>query len=355
MSYSKKEVQRAGEALQNDELWRDDNAKFKFSMQVLSDWRSKHEKSLDQVTENLKLVSSKVDKKSIVVKRLKRAPSIISKLQRFKSMKLRNMQDIAGCRSILENTKSVYKVKRELKRRNNFKSKDYIKTPKEDGYRGIHLVGKYLNETDGCIYPVEIQLRSRIQHSWATAVEIVDLFTNQALKSNDGQRKWLDFFKYISHEFSKLENVNNIPIKDSHMKAMRLTQELDVFKRFEAYAGSLQIFDEHAKKIDDGYNLITIYLNSRKVEVTSFPAERFEYATQAYLKKEKAAAQNTDLMVALVSSHTIENLKEAYPNYFADSAMFVYYLKEVSSKFVTSLPKNTVVDLVSRIITRAGL
>jgi hypothetical protein len=55
-------------------------------------------------------------------------------------------------------------------------------------------------------------------------------------------------------------------------------------------------------------------------------------ATKEYLKYEKRAAENTKYIVALVASQSIDNLKEAYPNYFADSALFVYYLKEVERK-----------------------
>ncbi|MBU6438396.1 MAG: hypothetical protein KGQ77_12790, partial [Betaproteobacteria bacterium] len=49
---------------------------------------------------------------------------------------------------------------------------------------------------------IEVQLRTRLQHAWATAVEIVDAFTGQALKSglklNSGDPKWRRFFALMS-------------------------------------------------------------------------------------------------------------------------------------------------------------
>jgi len=164
--YSKKDVQRAGEALINENVWKSEPNLFKWSMGILSDWRASHANSLDHITDLLKIVSSRVDKKSIVVKRLKRTPSIVKKLRRFDKMKLRNMQDIAGCRSILSTTKNVHKVRRELNKNREYRVRDYIKRPKPDGYRGVHLVGKFKNKENGNQYPVEIQLRSRVQHSW---------------------------------------------------------------------------------------------------------------------------------------------------------------------------------------------
>lgn len=347
--YSKKDVQRAGEFLINEDIWKTEPDMFKWGMGILSDWRANHADSLDQVTDLLKTISTRVDKKSIVVRRLKRTPSIVKKLRRFDKMKLRNMQDIAGCRSILSTTKNVHKVKRELNKNREYRVRDYIKKPKLDGYRGVHLVGKFKNKENGSQYPVEIQLRSRIQHSWATAVEIVDLFTNQALKSNEGTTDWLDFFKYISHEFSKLEEINNPLIEDSLDESIRLAKKLGVYKKFEGYAGSLKLIESHVKKEIEGYNLIQIDFMEQTVEVTTFPFDQFEAATEEYLKHEKRAAKNTNFVVALVSSYSIDNLKEAYPNYFADSALFVYHLREVEKKYV---PKSS--SILSKLLSGAG-
>ena len=336
--YSKKDVQRAGELLVNEGIWEAEPDAFKFSMDVLSDWRAHHADSLDHVTGLLEVVSARVDRKSIVVKRLKRTPSIIKKLRRFEKMKLRNMQDIAGCRSILSTTKNVHKVRRELNKRREYKVRDYIKNPKADGYRGVHLVGKSKNKENGNQYPVEIQLRSRIQHSWATAVEIVDLFTDQALKSNVGKKDWLDFFKYISHEFSKLEKISNTPVDKSLEKSIGLARKLGVYKKFEGYAGSLRVIESHVEKEIEGYNLVQIDFMAQTVEVTTFPFDQFDTATKEYLKYEKNAAGSSNFVVALVSSYSIDNLKEAYPNYFADSALFVFHLKEVERKYSPDSP-----------------
>ena len=108
---SKKAVQRAGEKLIIENIALDDPELFRNSMEVLAQWRSQHENTLESMYLLLKEVSHSIDKHAIVAKRLKRAPSIISKLKRFEKMKLRNMQDIAGCRVITSSPKNMIKIK----------------------------------------------------------------------------------------------------------------------------------------------------------------------------------------------------------------------------------------------------
>jgi putative GTP pyrophosphokinase len=91
-----------------------------------------------------------VDEKAIVAQRLKRAPSIILKLQRFEGMKLARMQDIGGLRVVVASVTKVKELENEY-RGSRFKhdlvsSKNYIEEPKEDGYRSIHLIYRYQNE-----------------------------------------------------------------------------------------------------------------------------------------------------------------------------------------------------------------
>jgi len=127
-------------------------------------------------------------------------------------MELARMQDIGGLRAIVE---SVTKV-RELEKvylESNFRHqlatphKDYIQHPKSDGYRGIHLVYKYRSELapayDGL--NLELQLRTRLQHAWATAVETMGTFLGQALKSGQGEGQWKAFFEVSSAAIALLE------------------------------------------------------------------------------------------------------------------------------------------------------
>lgn len=332
LAYSKKQVQKAGEQLIKDDLINEDPELYSESMRILSNWRACHITPLDFVSDRLTSQAIKIDRKAIIAKRLKRTPSIIKKLKRFDGMKLRTMQDIGGCRAILGTRKHVYKLVRATKN-STYRIKDYIKNPKEDGYRGIHLIGKFPNKEKNSEYYIEIQIRTIIQHAWATAVEIIDLFTNQALKSNQGSSDWKDFFRHISNEFALLEsNINNEISSESTISADKLSKKLDVTRKFIAYSSSVKILNDHLVMEKDGFYLLITNTKDKTLQITHFSDDNFEDATKIYLEEEKKSAKKPYKVVALVSSNSISSLKEAYPNYFADSRIFLYNLELVLAK-----------------------
>ncbi|MDC4801603.1 hypothetical protein NQ814_18950, partial [Acinetobacter baumannii] len=86
------------------------------------------------------------------------------------------------------------------------KMDNYILQPKNDGYRSLHMVGKFNNKSNE-ERKIEFQIRTKLQHSWATTLEIVDIFTGQDLKSNDGLYDYKKFFKDVSDQFQIIENL----------------------------------------------------------------------------------------------------------------------------------------------------
>jgi hypothetical protein len=164
---------------------------------IINNWRSSHSYPLQVVKMTLLTRAKRVDAQAIVAQRIKRLSSIEAKLKLNKDMKLSQMQDLGGCRAILGTPRRVADVvtlyekniaKNPYDRPKFVKKYDYISQPKTSGYRSIHFVYKYqTSATELKIYDglrIEIQLRSRQQHAWATAVETVSTFTGQALKSS---------------------------------------------------------------------------------------------------------------------------------------------------------------------------
>jgi len=173
LKYSKKAVRRAGDYLISDEL---DIEKYFDSYEALDNWRSSHEYPIQSMLGYFRKKAFEVDSDAIVVRRLKRTPSILAKLRREGRMKLDRMEDIGGCRIVVTNKKQVYEVRDAIvdgRTRNTLRRKrDYIKQPKESGYRGIHLVYRYGGQKDQySAHSIELQIRSKVQHAWATAVE----------------------------------------------------------------------------------------------------------------------------------------------------------------------------------------
>ena len=73
-----------------------------------------------------------------------------------------------------------------------------MRAPKKSGYRSVHLVYSYQAESDDDPLvdglAVELQIRTQLQHTWATANEVVGTFLREDLKSGKGNPDWLRFF-----------------------------------------------------------------------------------------------------------------------------------------------------------------
>ena len=340
--YSKSKVKQAGETLIDKTASKDERLA---AMEIMSDWRTAHAYPMQALLMLLRKMANRVDSNAIVVQRLKRAPSIIFKLKNQKevtkqNMSLSRMQDIAGCRAVVKTVKEVKELSQLLidsrTRHKLHNVKDYIADPKESGYRGIHLVYKYNgSKTEYVDYFVELQIRSKIQHAWATAVEIVDTFTQQALKASKGEKEWADFFRYVSVEFSLIEKskAGNVAFGiDTKKEVTRLAQKLNVVKLLNAFVITTRhIVKQNNNKTD--YFLLELTENATQILVTKYSAAQLVEATNMYLKKEEQAKVDHAYNIVLVAANSIHTLKAAYPNYFAHSTDFLRYLSQITTKY----------------------
>ena len=110
--------------------------------------------------------------------RLKKFPSIAEKVQRkgleFTAESIEeNLNDIAGVRVICSFEEDVYTLAEALLRQDDItliRRKDYIKNPKSNGYRSLHLIVSvpiFLGN-EKRIMKVEIQLRTIAMDCWAS-------------------------------------------------------------------------------------------------------------------------------------------------------------------------------------------
>lgn len=207
--------------------------------------------------------------------------------------------------------------------------------------------------------PIEIQVRTHAQHAWATAVEIIDLFTGQAIKANLATGDWLDFFRSASEQLALIEDItlyNQISqsklieelllryedrsdiskhkaITNSAAKLYRLGEKLGILDRFSAFAVTLKAVDDHLASTAAGYALLEIDTIRHQISALTFKNDEFSTAADAYLAAEKRAAISKVVVVALVSADAVGGIREAYPNYFADSSLFTRYISASISAY----------------------
>jgi ppGpp synthetase/RelA/SpoT-type nucleotidyltranferase len=201
--YSRREVNRAGEVLVNPNATTEEKEK---ALTVINNWRASHNFPLNTFQVRLRRVAKKIHPDNLVAQRIKRLASIKFKLERFPDMNMAQIQDIGGCRAIMRDVSQVdslvniYRHESRGMKHKLAKEQDYIAIPKSSGYRGIHLVYKYRSDKaeDYDDMRIEIQVRTLMQHAWATAVETVDTFTKQSLKASQGKPDWLRFFALMS-------------------------------------------------------------------------------------------------------------------------------------------------------------
>lgn len=202
MTVSRTQIDKAGRLLRD--WWRtppDSEEEGRFDEDALVDatgivagYRSGFQAPLKKVTVGLRQFVAREASEIVVGQRLKRSPQILSKLDRLGSMRLTQMEDIAGCRAILPGGESeVAGVVKRIRRNWDVREvHDYVAAPKGTGYRALHVV---VHRDD---HPVEIQLRTPGQHEWAEAVERWASRTGFLLKDGRGPSDLLSYFDLVA-------------------------------------------------------------------------------------------------------------------------------------------------------------
>jgi ppGpp synthetase/RelA/SpoT-type nucleotidyltranferase len=347
--YNSKEIDWAGEVLINDNHTAEEYNK---AFEILDNWRAIHSYPMHVFKMRLKRKLPNIDNEGFGVQRLKRIPAIINKLNRSKighmrKLTLSQMQDIGGCRAVLSDVSLVkkfaqdYFIKSELKHK-RYTEKDFITKPRHSGYRGLHLIYKFYSDKGKNIYNgllVEIQIRSRLQHLWSTAVETVGFFISQAIKSSEADTDWLDFFKLVSSAFALIENcpcIKDTPTdeKELYLQIKQKESQLKVIKIMRGWRRALKIFKEESRKNKKyQYYLLELNIPEEKLTIISYTKSEESEAIKKYSEIEKKNKGKKEYDVVLVSADTSTDLEKAYPNYFLDADEFLEHLKEIINKY----------------------
>ncbi|MGE0152224.1 MAG: hypothetical protein AB7R90_06360 [Reyranellaceae bacterium] len=337
--YSKNDIERAGQTIAAD---------IKFSgpippnihdaFLIANNWRDAHAYPMRSIHLSIGHHMRTNQLKGVTAARLKRMQAIRRKLQRIK-LGLDQIQDLGGCRVILPSiaeVRSLIGILKEKLPSEVHKEDDYIAKPKKDGYRSHHVIFSFRRPQptryDG--KRIELQVRTRLQHSWATTVEAVGLFRGEELKTQKGDKDWLRLFTLMSAEFADAENCPTVPgtpePKARKEEIKRLAASLDAVGILDSISNGFQGPD---LSLTPDYKPSHYLIRYDRVKRTATvdPYQKARQATASYDQAEAGLRADQDKgVVVLIEVDKIENLKTAYPNYFGDVELFKKQLREIA-------------------------
>lgn len=193
-SLSKSQVDKLGERLKNAQQISEAD------LRLLDAYRQTFSSAYDFVMRSITAVAhlkpSGRDAKSTM--------AIIDKLKR-ESIRLTQIQDIAGCRIVVDNIKDQEELIKFLCYMFQL-GEDSIKDRRvypSYGYRAVHLIIVIDKK------PIEIQVRTKLQHIWAQISEMLSDRTGVGLKYGDGNQSELNLLHSTSMMVALIEEMEH--------------------------------------------------------------------------------------------------------------------------------------------------
>lgn len=310
---------------------------------ILYNWRFSHTYPIHVILLTLEKRAAEVDPTYIVASRVKRQESIAAKLSALRSrgLALSKVQDIGGCRVITRDVDSVRRIRDAYEgsriRHKLWKVNDYIHSPKKDGYRSLHMVYEYRGRGTVSFngMRIEIQLRTKLQHSWATAIETLETFFKRRMRALTGHPEWGRFMALVSSAIALEEGCPPVPdtpatIEELKGEIRHLNSSLGVRTTFEGLVGLVRVTADPGQR-PAAFYLLELHPASNQMSATPFynqadlpnATERLKQVEQ---QLRQTAQSDPGANAVLVTVRDVKQLPAAYPNYYLDAGAFVEVL-----------------------------
>lgn len=176
----------------------------------------------------------------------------------------------------------------------------------------------------------EIQLRTPLQHAFATAVETVTTFMKEPFKQGGGGESWRRFFALMGSAMAIREStppIRNTPDdRDELVRQLRdAANQLNVRQRLEQWGAAISSVPLNKLRTRQ-WILLVLDVRRSRVSVETYADTKT--AVKHLRMFERLAKYNKNFDAVLVGVGSIRNLRRAYPNYFADTTAFVAALNE---------------------------
>lgn len=197
---------------------------------VVEDFRRGFSYPMEKINNGLRTWVSQTSEPVLVTQRLKRMSQIVHKLERMPRTNLARLEDIGGCRVILNSPEKIdWLIEKINSVWDVVRVHDYVTAPKSSGYRAQHLIV----ERDE--HRIEIQIRTIGQQGWANVVEKIAARYQLPLKDEVGPTEVLEWLRLAADRIGLRDQGKLIPAS--------LNKSID-----EAMATALLWMDEETKK-----------------------------------------------------------------------------------------------------------
>lgn len=184
------------------------------ALDTMESWRRAHANPLVTANNGLRHRARSLEIEAGVTQRLKRSQTILDKLRREPTLDLSRMQDIGGCRAVVESKDDLRRLEARILER--LTPITHTAHPRASGYRGVHIVVSYQERA------IELQLRTRVMHAWALSTEAYSQDQGENLKQDGGHP--IQLFLQVAADMMAL-NEDGMPIPPE-MAALREERRL---------------------------------------------------------------------------------------------------------------------------------
>ena len=201
--FSKTQIDRLGDRLKKGSHTEDD-------LRLLDDYRRSFGEAYETVVQTLR------EQGEFPTGRLAKSTlSIVEKLRR-ESVRLSQMQDMAGCRIVIADIVQQDHVVASL--RTLFPGASVVdrRDKPSYGYRAVHIIAEISGK------PIEIQVRSSLQHLWAELSEKSSDVLDQTIKYGGGPDEWRSMLTACSEAVAIYES-----FEKAHEELERVQKSLE--------------------------------------------------------------------------------------------------------------------------------
>lgn len=325
MSISKSKVDRSGAVLSDGNRPYDEiTLEFEY---VFEEYRKDHLEPLTRFTLELQEWLQSYKKSYYIAQRLKRRPQILRKLRRL-SVRLTQLQDIGGCRIIVDrngDVDDIIKYISEKISKSDFaeivRETDYRDLGRDDtGYRAYHII---LNVSG---FRIELQIRSKIQHYWSESIERTSVIYGYRLKEKEGSEDVISYFKTFSNILHLIESNHSIDsASEIELQQRRVAAETTISAQSGKGALSghvnsdiVKVMSEREKQNAGQLNnwILVFDWNDGNFVLWDVVGRNTDEAIRAYSRYEAQFPEEEKYEVVMIGSSDISTVPQTHSHYF---------------------------------------